>query len=81
MDKLELEKARQLRKIAESREPAEPIADFNVKRFADGRFTVAAEGSLIEIAMMVAKGLHDIEMLDPAARMIFSMAFREYMEV
>lgn len=79
MDQLELEKARQLRKIAERAFP-EPVADFTVKRFANGQFTTAAEGSLIEIAMMITKGLHDIEMQQPEARMIFSLALREYLE-
>lgn len=79
MDALEYEKAKQLRKIAEASLP-EPIADFTVKRFANGQITVAAEGSLIEIAMMVAKGVHDIEKLYPEAKMVFAVALREYME-
>ncbi|MDF2524527.1 MAG: hypothetical protein K0R31_2168 [Clostridiales bacterium] len=79
MDQLEFEKARRLRKIAERAFP-EPVADFSVKRFADGQFTTAAEGSFIEIATMIAKGLHDIEERYPEARICFSLALREYLE-
>jgi hypothetical protein len=80
MDKLEFEKAKQLRKIAEAKFSSEPIADFTVKRFADGQFTTAAEGSLTEIAMMIVKGMHDIEKQCPEARMVFSFALMDYME-
>jgi hypothetical protein len=79
MNQLELEKAMQLRKIAERAFP-EPVADFSVKRFANGQFTTAADGSLIEIAMMIAKGLHDIEIQHPEARMIFVAALSDYLE-
>lgn len=79
MDALEYEKAKQLRKITEAKLP-EPIADFTVKRFSDGQFTMGAEGSLIEIAMMITKGMHDIEMQHPEARMAFALALRSYME-
>ena len=79
MDQLEFEKARQLRKIAERAFP-EPVADFTVKRFANGQMTTAAEGSLTEIAMMIAKGLHDIEIQYPEARMIFVAALSDCLE-
>ena len=79
MDQLEFEKARQLRKIAERAFP-EPIADFTVKRFANGQIITAAEGSFIEIAMMIAKGLHEIEVQYPEARMIFIAALSDYLE-
>jgi hypothetical protein len=80
MDQLEFEKAKQLRKIAEARETTEPTADFTVKRFADGHYTTAVNGSLIEIALMVTQGLHNIEKLHPEARIAFATAFRDYLE-
>lgn len=80
MNDLEFEKAKQLRKIAEARIVSEPVADFTVKRFADGLITTAAEGSLIEIAMVIAKGMHDIEKQCPEARLFFKAALSEYME-
>jgi hypothetical protein len=79
MHELEQDKARQLRKIAERAFP-EPVADFTVKRFSNGQFMTAANGSLIEIAMMIAKGLHDIEIQHPEARMIFVAALSDYLE-
>ena len=79
MDALEFAKAKQLRKIAEARLP-EPIADFAVKRLPNNQFVTAANGSLTEIAMMITNGIHDIEEQYPEARMIFSLAFREYLE-
>ncbi|MDF2608906.1 MAG: hypothetical protein K0R92_380 [Lachnospiraceae bacterium] len=80
MDRLEYEKAKKLRQIAEARETTEPVADFTVKKFADGHITTAASGSLIEIAALLSAGLHDIEATNPGARNVFEIALKFYLK-
>lgn len=80
MDDLEYAKAKQLRQIAEARETSEPVADFTVRRFADGHATVAVEGSPFEIASLVVMGISDISERDPQVKIALKVLLKAWVE-